>query len=635
MNELLLRRRAMMGANRPTTTLKFFIPANTEKEVKIQSNGAKGWKTKYVNWGDGTYDISPAYANMQHTYAPASTAREIVVKIVGLLSSLSCTYTGITSLDVSEQPELTDLRCHDNQLTTLDVSKCPKLTKLVCAANKLTSLDVSLCPALRNLNCGRNPLTSLDCSHNPELQSLLSESCQLTTLDVSNNPALVTLYCYSNQLTALDVTKCTALTTLSCYSNQLTALDVTKCTALTKLSCYDNQLTALDVTKCTALTTLSCYNNQLTTLDVSNNPALVTLYCYSNQLTALDVNNNPALVTLYCYSNQLTALDVSNNPALVTLYCHSNQLTALDVSKCPKISTLLCYNNKTFTEKIGGIDGFTRAIKQYQLWKSVGNYDLTGFTFDTDTCDLALETDGVVKVNASINKKQKYSKDWLNNGINSWSIKAAQVEVHFEDGTVISDKAAYYEKIAQIVKDENLYEYPQLCKIHTPTFGLQETRDNYATHKVLLYDSGNNSLWQNGRFTFGVETPTNHIDWKPSKSVHKNYVTTPLIKCRIVVSPNASFYITVVSSRYSAYDNRQRVICDNGELQVTNGAAIVSETTDSTTNQTEYIVQFDIVNQVSQSYYGHIYCLYEDKYPDAENPYETRVLTFEEVKENS
>ena len=530
MNELLLRRRAMMGANRPTTTLKFFIPANTEKEVKIQSNGAKGWKTKYVNWGDGTYDISPAYANMQHTYAPASTAREIVVKIVGLLSSLSCTYTGITSLDVSEQPELTDLRCHDNQLTTLDVSKCPKLTKLVCAANKLTSLDVSLCPALRNLNCGRNPLTSLDCSHNPELQSLLSESCQLTTLDVSNNPALV---------------------------------------------------------------------------------------------------------TLYCYSNQLTALDVSNNPALVTLYCNSNQLTALDVSKCPKISTLLCYNNKTFTEKIGGIDGFTRAIKQYQLWKSVGNYDLTGFTFDTDTCDLALETDGVVKVNASINKKQKYSKDWLNNGINSWSIKAAQVEVHFEDGTVISDKAAYYEKIAQIVKDENLYEYPQLCKIHTPTFGLQETRDNYATHKVLLYDSGNNSLWQNGRFTFGVETPTNHIDWKPSKSVHKNYVTTPLIKCRIVVSPNASFYITVVSSRYSAYDNRQRVICDNGELQVTNGAAIVSETTDSTTNQTEYIVQFDIVNQVSQSYYGHIYCLYEDKYPDAENPYETRVLTFEEVKENS
>ena len=466
MNELLLRRRAMMSANRPTTTLKFSIPADTKKEVRFLSKGANGWKTKYVDWGDGTCNILPAYSYMEHTYATASTAREIVVKIVGLLSELHCTYMGITSLDVTEQPELTYLRCHDNNLTTLDVSRCP---------------------ALYSLNCG---------------------------------------------------------------------------------------------------------------------------------------------------SNQLTALDVSKNTALTTLSCYSNQLTALDVSKCPKISTLLCYNNKTFTEKIGGIDGFTRAIKQYQLWKSVGDYDLTGFTFDTTTGDLALETDGVVKVNASINRKQKYSKDWLNNGINSWSIKAEQVEVHFEDGTVTSDKAAYYEKIAQIVKDENLYEYPQLCKIHTPTFGLQETRDNYATHKVLLCDSGNNSLWQNGRVTFGAETPTNHIDWKPSKSIHKNYVTTPLIKCRIVVSPNASFYITVVSSRYSAYDNRQRVICTNGELQAINSATIVSETTDSTTNQTEYIVQFDIFAPVNNQYfYGHTYCLFEDKYPDAEDPYETRVSAFEEVKD--
>lgn len=444
MNELLQRRRAMMDTNRPTTTLTFSIPADTEKEVKILSRWANGWKTKYIDWGDGTYGTYPAYANMVHTYAPASTAREIIVKIVGLLSYLNCTDMGITSLDVSQQTELSDLRCHNNKLTSLDVS---------------------------------------------------------------------------------------------------------------------------------------------------------------------------------------------NNHALVTLACDNNQLSSLDVSKNPKLSTFFCYKNKVFTEKIGGIDGFTRAIKQYQLGKSTGDYDLTGYTFDTTTGDLALETDGVVKVNASINRQHKYSEDWGNAGINSWSIKAAQVEVHFEDGEVISDKTAYYEKIARIVKEEDLYEYPQLCKIHTPTFGLQETRDNYATHKVLLCDSGNNSLWQNGRGTFSIETPANHIDWKASKSIYKNYVTTPLIKCRIVVSPNASFYIMVVSSRHYAYDNRQRVICDNGVLQVTNGAAIVSETTDSTTHQNEYIVQFDIFAPVNQPYYGHEYCLYEDKYSDAADPYETRVLSFEEVKE--
>ena len=572
MNELLLRRRAMMSANRPTTTFKFAIPADTEKTISVGAIMANGWKTHLIDWGDGNFDMRPSGATTKHTYLAASTVREITVTITGLLSYLGCTYIGMTSLDVSEQSELNDLRCHDNNLGILDVSRCTKLATLVCTANKLTSLDVSKCHTLTHLNCGRNLLTSLDCSRNPKLASLISESCQLSSLDVSNNPALVTL---------------------------------------------------------------SCSSNQLSTLNVNNNPALVTLNCYRNQLSTLDVSNNPALVTLDCSSNQLSTLNVSNNHALVTLNCYNNQLSSLDVSSIPKLSTLWCYSNKVFTEKIGGIDGFTRAIKQYQLWKSTGDYDLTGYTFDTTTGDLALETDGVVKVNASINRQQKYSKKWVNDGINSWSIKAAQVEVHFEDGTVISDKAAYYEKIAQIVKDENLYEYPQLCKIHTPTFGLQETRDNYATHKVLLCDSGNNSLWQNGRLTFGLETPANHIDWKPSKSVHKNYVTTPLIKCRIVVSQNASFYITVVSERYYAYDNRQRVVCTNGELQVTNGATIVSETTDSTTNQTEYIVQFDIFNPTNNVYYGHTYCLFEDKYPDAEDPYETRVLTFEEVKENS
>ena len=435
-------------------------------------------------------------------------------------------------------------------------------------------------------------------------------------------------------ITSLDVSQQTELNKLMCNDNKLTILDVSRCTKLVTLICTANRLETLGISHNTKLVSLNCGRNRLTSLDCSHNPKLKSLVSESCQLTSLDVSNNPALVTLQCNNNQLTSLDVSKNPALVTLYCYSNQLSSLDVSKNPKISTLLCYNNKVFTEKIGGIDGFTRAIKQYQLWKSTGDYDLTGYTFDTTTGDLALETDGVVKVNASINRQQKYSKDWVNAGINSWSIKAAQVEVHFEDGTIITDKAAYYEKIAQIVKDENLYEYPQLCKIHTPTFGLQQTRDNYATHKVLLCDSGNNSLWQNGRLTFGLETPINHIDWKASKSVHKNYVTTPLIKCRIVVSPNASFYITVVSERYYAYDNRQRVVCTNGELQVINGATIVSETTDST-NQTEYIVQFDIYAPVNNVYYGHTYCLFEDKYPDAADPYETRVLTFEEVKENN
>lgn len=370
------------------------------------------------------------------------------------------------------------------------------------------------------------------------------------------------------------------------------------------------------------MTYLSCASNSLTALDVSHCTQLITLNCQSNALTALDVSNCTQLINLYCWGNALTSLDLSYNPLLEELLCNNNPFTKID----DNTGTLIL-------QKIGGIDGNMRSIRNYQLGKVAGDYDFTNYSFKTDTCDLAVETDGIVDVNEYINRKHLYSKDWINNGINSWSIKASLVRVHTEDGKIISDKKSFYDRIASIVAEENLYDYPQLCKILTPAFDLRQTRDNYATHKILLCDSGNNSLWQNGRGTFGLEVPTNHISWVPTKDIYKNYVTTPVFYCRVVVRPNATFYITVISSRYTAYDNKQRAICNAGELSVTNGAEIISNSYNDLTNQTEYVIKFDIVNPVNSSYYGHHFYLYEDKYPTAADPYETRILSFEEVKE--
>ena len=143
--------------------------------------------------------------------------------------------------------------------------------------------------ALTTLSCGYNALTSLDVSNNTALTTLECYFNQLTSLEATKNTALTTLECYCNQLTRLDVTKNTALTTLECSYNALTRLDISKNTALTTLDCLGNQLTRLDVTKNTALTTLNCSNNQLTRLDVTKNTALAYLSCPDNQLTRLDV----------------------------------------------------------------------------------------------------------------------------------------------------------------------------------------------------------------------------------------------------------------------------------------------------------------------------------------------------------
>ncbi|MCM1531527.1 MAG: leucine-rich repeat domain-containing protein [Ruminococcus flavefaciens] len=148
-------------------------------------------------------------------------------------------------------------------------STAPRILGFSCTYSKVTSLDVSGCTALTELNCGEN---------------------QLTELDVSNNTALTSLDCHGNNLTSLDVSGCSALTSLDCDGNNLTNLDVSGCSALTYLYCTYNQLTSLDVSGCSALTYLYCTYNQLTSLDVSACAALFYLDCSYNRIPLSSLN---------------------------------------------------------------------------------------------------------------------------------------------------------------------------------------------------------------------------------------------------------------------------------------------------------------------------------------------------------
>ena len=297
-----------------------------------------------------------------------------------LLENLHCANNSLTTLDVSNFPNLWRLVCNNNQLTSLNVSGCTALTNLHCLVNQLTSLNLSGCTALTWLNCSENQLNSLDVSGCSALPSIYCNDNQLTSLDVSGCTALETLECSNNQLTSLNVSGCTSLTTLSCYENQLTSLNVSGCmslttlycddnqltslnvsgcTALTDLSCYENQLTSLNVSGCSVLTKLSCFNNQLTSLNVSNCTALEQLYCSNNQLTSLNVSNCTALTSLTCHQNQLTSLNVSGYTALIYLSCYLNQLNSLNVSGCSALTTLYCYDNQLTSLNVSGCSALT------------------------------------------------------------------------------------------------------------------------------------------------------------------------------------------------------------------------------------------------------------------------------------
>ena len=96
-------------------------------------------------------------------------------------------YDGENTLDVSENKALKFLSCINCKLTTLDVSNCPDLEELDCCANdKLTTLDISNCPDLEELDCS---------------------DCNLTTLDISQNTALTRLICDGNQFSESELNK--------------------------------------------------------------------------------------------------------------------------------------------------------------------------------------------------------------------------------------------------------------------------------------------------------------------------------------------------------------------------------------------------------------------------------------------
>ena len=122
------------------------------------------------------------------------------------------TFLHVVMGSIKEMPEiryftaLGTLYCTNNQLTTLDVSNNTDLTWLVCHTNQLTTLDVSNNTALTLLNCEDNQLTTLDVS-NTALTSLTCSNNLLTTLDVSNNTALTWLYCNGNPLQSITISE--------------------------------------------------------------------------------------------------------------------------------------------------------------------------------------------------------------------------------------------------------------------------------------------------------------------------------------------------------------------------------------------------------------------------------------------
>ena len=152
------------------------------------------------------------------------------------LESFTCSSNGLTALPALSE-SLKELYCDNNQLTALPTLPAT-IETVVAGKNRFTTLKINEMTNLKSLNVGNNPLlTELNCSYNA-----------LSALDISGCTALKTLLCNNNQLAALNVQGLAALEKVACGANQLTSLSLQGCNALSFVNCCHNQIKDSEMT---------------------------------------------------------------------------------------------------------------------------------------------------------------------------------------------------------------------------------------------------------------------------------------------------------------------------------------------------------------------------------------------------
>ena len=121
----------------------------------------------------------------------------------------------LISIDVSSLSKLQYFGAGDNDIVTFDVSRNPNLTEL----------DFGNTEGRTGYGTTRG-VTSIDITHNPNLQQLYMQNNRLTALNLSGNPILKGLWVHDNKIESLDCTRNPLLSWFLVWNNNLRYLNI-------------------------------------------------------------------------------------------------------------------------------------------------------------------------------------------------------------------------------------------------------------------------------------------------------------------------------------------------------------------------------------------------------------------------
>lgn len=262
--------------------------------------------------GDGLGDID----------ADTNDDGEIQVTEAEAILGLFISNHSITTLDGIENfSSLEGLWCYNNELTSLDLSQNPNLVELNCSTNFLVDLNISQNANLSILDCGNNDLNNINVSQNTNLQELYCGDNPITGINLSQNPDLESLSCQTSEIASLDLSQNPNLKFFVAYENELSSIDLSQNLMIEEISIDYNQITEIDLSQNTALRFFSGHGNQLSDVDVSQNPNLTGFYAILNELISLNLKNgnNDILESVWVFDNpnleciEVDDVDYANN----------------------------------------------------------------------------------------------------------------------------------------------------------------------------------------------------------------------------------------------------------------------------------------------------------------------------------
>ncbi len=214
-----------------------------------------------VTWEDGSQESFVSDGSLQ-TLTLAS--QKFTLDADAAVTSLYVAGNQLKSMDLtSVANSLKKLYCGNNELTTVNLSNFKNLTDVDVQGNQLSMLKVY---GPENVNGSDNQLTVFAASQFARVKQLFLADNQLKGLGTTQMTSLENLFVQRNAIKSLKLNKCPLLKVAAITDNGVTTLDLTGNDKIQELWAGGNAIGELDITACDKLESLVAPGSQMKTV---------------------------------------------------------------------------------------------------------------------------------------------------------------------------------------------------------------------------------------------------------------------------------------------------------------------------------------------------------------------------------